>query len=93
MNTELTKKRKLISFVPFNLFWCMSTFLLGLLISWDWTTQNSILFSFICYLSDVRFSTWQDYSDYRHKSLEDEIKALQSQVDKFKTDKNNILHG
>ena len=93
MNTELTKKRKLISFVPLNLFLSMSTLGVCLLISWDWTTQNAILFSFLCYLADVRISSLQDYSDYKHKLTEDELKELQAQVDKLKTDKKNILHG
>jgi hypothetical protein len=93
MNTELTKKRKLINFVPLNLFLSMSTLGVCFLISWDWSAQNAILFSFLCYFADVRISSLQDYSDYKHKFIEYELKELQAQVDKLKTDKNNILHG
>jgi len=93
MNTELTKKRKLISFVPFNLFYCMSTFGLCCLIAWDWELWNAMVFALLCYLGDVRMSSLQDYFDYKHKLAEDELKELKEQVDKLKTDKNNILHG
>ena len=94
MNTKIeNKKRRFISFVPFNLFYCMSTFGLCFLISWNWNAQNAILFTFLCYFADVRISSLKDYSDYNQKLLEDELKELKEQVDKLKTDKNNILHG
>ena len=64
--------RKKISYIPFNLFFCLSSFFIPFTIITTFTNLNVWMCSMISlwiYLDDVKHSSTNDY-------LEDEIKKL-----------------
>ncbi len=69
-----------LSYLPVNLFWCMSSFLcpyIALTTFAGFQILPSILISFYIYYLDVKSQTLDDY-------LSDKIKALEDKQDKIK---------
>ncbi len=73
-------KKEILKYIPFNLFWCLSTlgleFLLLHLIWKELTLFECITLSLIVYLYDVKQSSFNDYLVDKIKELEEKTKHL-----------------
>ncbi len=59
-----------LSYLPFNLFWCMGTFVFGLLVTVNLDLLSQIGISLLIYSIDVRSACAEDWLNDRIKKLE-----------------------
>lgn len=70
----MKKKR---DFVPFNLVWCLTSFIFPFIIFWnDLNLLQLSVISFIVYYLDVNNNVTEDYLQYRLKTINDKYDSF-----------------
>lgn len=59
-----------ISYLPFNLFWCIPTFVMSFYFTWNLDVWHQMGISLLFYSIDVRASCAEDWLNDRIKELE-----------------------